>query len=171
LATEDQPDWLEFITDEESYTYLDGDCPDEDTARAWLKCSQTMRFTDPKGFLPLGIELCEPLKVIGSLSFDIFRPEDDPEMHRQGGFQIMLHRDYRRRGYATEAVRGLLNLAFAGIGFHDVRVGIDRRNVPERRMPEKAAMILEGDFIEDRNIKGAWVSTAWYRVLKTEYER
>src|SRR5215471_13768245 len=81
LRTEDQPDWLEFITDEGSYTYLDADCPDEDTARTWFERSQTMRFTDPKGYLPLGIELSEPLKVIGSLSFYIVRPEDDPEMH------------------------------------------------------------------------------------------
>ena len=61
-------------------------------------------------------------------------------MHRQGGFLIMLHRDYRRRGYGTEAVRGLFDFAFAGIGLHDVRVSIDRRNAPARRMAEKAAI-------------------------------
>jgi len=169
LTTEDQPDWLEFVTDEESYTYLDGDCPDEDAARAWFERSQTMRLTDPKGYIPLGIEIQEPLKVIGSLSFYLYSPDDDPEMHRQGGFQIMLHRDYRRHGYATEAVRGLLNFAFARIGLHDVRVSIDRRNGSARRMAEKAGLVLEGEFAEDRHIKGNWVSTAWYRILKTEY--
>jgi RimJ/RimL family protein N-acetyltransferase len=171
LTTEDQADWLEVATDAESYTYLDGDSPDDDTARAWFERSQTMRLTDPKGYIALGVEAQEPLKVIGSLSFYLFSPEDDPEMHRQGGFQIMLHREYRRRGYATEAVRGLFDLAFHGIGLHDVRVSIDRRNVSARRMAEKAGMILGGEFVEDRYIKDCWVSTAWYRILKTEYER
>lgn len=170
LTTEDQPDWLEFVTDEESYTYMDGDCPDEDAARAWFESSQTIRLTDPKGYIPFGIEIQEPLKVIGSLSFYLFGPEDDSEMHRQGGFQIMLHRDFRRRGYGTEAVRGLLDFAFQGIGLHDVRVSTDSRNVAARRMVEKAGMILEGEFAEDRYIKSRWVTTAWYRILKTEYE-
>jgi RimJ/RimL family protein N-acetyltransferase len=171
LTTEDQPDWLEFITDEESYTYLDGECPDEDEARVWFGRSQRARLTDPKGYIPLGIEMQEPLKVIGSVSFYLFSPEDDSEMHRQGGFLIMLHRDYRRRGYGAEAVRGLFDLAFEGIGLHDVRTSIDRRNASACRMAEKAGMILEGNFFEDQYIKGSWVSTAWYRILKTEYER
>ena len=170
LTPEDQPDWLEFIADQESYTYLDGEPPDEDEARTWLSHSQSARLTDPNGYIPLGIEIQEPLKVIGSLSFYLFSPEDDSEMHRQGGFQILLHRDYRRRGYGTEAVRALFDLAFKGIGLHDVRVSVDRRNCPARGMVEKAGMILEGDFAEDRFIKGSWVSTAWYRILKTEYE-
>jgi len=171
LATEDQPDWIEFATDEESYTYLEGDCPDEEAAQVWFARSLEVSLTDPKGYMPLAIELREPLKLVGSLSFYLFSREDDPDMHRQGGFQIMLHRDYRRRGYATEALRGLLNFAFAEIGLHDVRVSIDRHNAPARRMVEKAGMILEGEFIEDRFIKGTWVSTDWYRMLKTEYER
>jgi RimJ/RimL family protein N-acetyltransferase len=170
LAREDLPDWLEVVTDEESYTDLDGDSPDEDTARAWFERSQTMRLTDPEGYIALGIEAQQPLKLIGSLSFYLFSPEDDPAMHRQGGFQIMLHRGYRRRGYASEAVRGLFDFAFHGIGLHDVRVSIDRLNISARRMVEKAGMILEGDFVEDRYIKHSWVSTAWYRILKTEYE-
>ncbi len=170
FTTEDQPDWLEFVTVEESYTYLNGNCPDEDTARAWFERSQTMRLTDPEGYIPLAIEMQEPLKVIGFISFYLYSPDDDPQMHRQGGFQIMVHGDYRRRGYGTEAVRALFDLAFEGIGLHDVRVSIDRRNSCTRRMAEKAGMILEGDFAEDRFIKGTWVSTAWYRMLKTEYE-
>lgn len=170
LTTEDQADWLEVVSDEESYTYLDGDSPDEDTARAWFERNQKTRLTDPEGHIALGIEAQEPLKIIGSLSFYLFSPEDNPDLHRQGGFQIMLHRGYRRRGYATEAVRGLFEFAFRGIGLHDVRVSIDRRNGSARRMAEKAGMILEGEFVEDRYIKESWVSTAWYRILKTEYE-
>jgi RimJ/RimL family protein N-acetyltransferase len=171
LAAEHQPDWLEVVTDEECYCFLDGESPDEETARAWFERSETIRLTDPKGYIPLVVEVKEPPKVIGSVSFYLSSPEDDSEMHRQGGFQIMLHRDYRRRGYATEAVRGIFDFAFRGIGLHDFRVGIDLRNGPARRMAEKAGMVLEGEFVEDRYIKESWASTAWYRLLKAEYER
>jgi RimJ/RimL family protein N-acetyltransferase len=170
LSAEDQPDWLEVVTDEESYTYLDGNSPDDDTARAWFERSETMRLADPKGYIALGIEAPEHSKLIGFLSFYLCSPEDDFEMHRHGGFQIMLHRGYRRHGYATEAVRGLFDFAFQGIGLHDIRVGIDRRNASARRVAEKAGMILEGEFAEDRYIKDRWVGTAWYRILRTEYE-
>src|SRR6266536_6136418 len=39
LTPEDQPDWLEFVTDEDSYAYLAGDSPDEDAARVWFERS------------------------------------------------------------------------------------------------------------------------------------
>jgi RimJ/RimL family protein N-acetyltransferase len=36
-------------------------------------------------------------------------------------------------------------------------------------MAEKAGMRLEGEFVEDRYVKGAWVSTSWYGLLKRDY--
>src|SRR3954471_14097561 len=55
LDVQDQPDWLEFITDEESHRFLEDNPPDEDEARQWLENSKTIRLTDPKGYLLLAV--------------------------------------------------------------------------------------------------------------------
>jgi len=170
LRTEDQPDWLEFVTDEESYKYLDGYAPDEDTARAWLARSHRIKLTDPNGYVPLGIELLEQTKLIGSLSFFLYASDNEAVHNRQGGFQMMIHPGFRCQGFASESLLALFNFGFTAVGLHDIRAGVDVRNIPARRAFEKSSMRLEGECTEDRYIKGKWVSTAWYRLLKSEHE-
>jgi RimJ/RimL family protein N-acetyltransferase len=166
MNIEDQSDWLEFVTDEESYQFLDYSAPTEEEARAWFQSNKSVRLTDPKGHILLALELQKPAKVIGSVSFYL----SDREEHRQGRFQIMIDARYRRQGYGTEGVGGILGLGFKGISLHDIRVGIDSRNVAARRMVEKAGMKSEGEFIEDHFYKGEWLSTAYYRILRADYE-
>ena len=158
LRTEDQPDWLEFVTDEDSYEYLYYYAPDDLDARSWLEDSKIQRLTRPNGRLALGIELKKDAKMIGYLTFYF----SDPEEHRQASFNIMMHPAYRRQGYGTEALLGLIGFGFSGIALHDIRVGINSRNMAGRRMVEKAGMKLEGEFIEEHRVKGEWVDTAYY---------
>ena len=48
------------------------------------------------------------------------------------------------RGYATEAVRLLVDLAFADLGARRVELRCDARNGPSRRVAERAGFVLEG---------------------------
>ena len=167
LRTEDLADWLEFVKDEDSYKYLTNYPPDDEETRVWLEECKILRLTRPKGRLALGIELQDNVKVIGNLTFDL----NDPEDHRQGSFHIMMHPAYRCRGYGTEAVLGLLGFGFNGIALHDIRVRIDIRNLAGRRMVEKAAMKLEGEFLEQWRVKGEWASAAYYVMLSAWWQR
>ncbi len=167
LRTEDLPDWLEFVTDHDSYKYLTNYPPDDEETRIWLEKCKTLRLASPNGRLALGIELKENVKVIGNLTFDL----NDPEEHRQGSFHIMIHPGYRRRGYGTEAVRGLLDFGFNGIALHDIRVRIDVRDLAGRRMVEKAGMKLEGEFLEQWRVKGEWASAAYYAMLSVWWQQ
>ena len=167
LRTEDLPDWLEFLQDEDSYTFLNDNAPNEEDATSWLANNIILRFTHPKGCLALGIEIKPDTKIIGYLSFYLTDHVD----HRQATFHIMMHPAYRRKGYGTEALHGLISFGFTGVALHDIRVSIDNRNLAGRRMVEKAGMKLEGEFIEQCRVKGEWISTAYYAILSTWWQK
>lgn len=162
LRTEDLPDWLEFVQDEDSYQYLDYYEPNAEDAISWFEYGKVLRLTNPNnGRLTLGIEFQKESKIIGYASLFL----TDPEEHRQAYFHILLHPAYRCQGYGTEAVLGLIDLGINGIALHDLRVRIDNRNLAARRMVEKVGMKLEGEFIEESRIKGEWASSAYYVFL------
>jgi RimJ/RimL family protein N-acetyltransferase len=167
LKTEDLPDLLEFVKDEDSYKYLTNYPPDDEEAKSWLEKSKASRLTHPKGWLALAVELQNDAKVIGHLSFFL----NDPEEHRQGSFDILMHPACRCRGYGTEALLGFFNFGFNGTALHDIRVRIDIRNLAGRRMVEKAGMKLEGEFIEQWRVKGEWASAAYYMILSAWWQR
>lgn len=61
-----------------------------------------------------------------------------------------------RRGYATEAVRELLRVAFEELGLHRVEANIMPRNLPSLRLAEKLGFASEGVSKEYLKINGVW---------------
>jgi [ribosomal protein S5]-alanine N-acetyltransferase len=167
LKTEDLPDWLEFVKDDDSYKYLDCNAPDDEQAISWLERGRVLRLPHSNKTLSLGIELQNEAKIIGDLSLVL----NDPEEHRQGVFSILIHPAFRCQGYGTEALLGLIGFGFNGVALHDIRASIDFRDLAGRRMVEKAGMKLEGEFVEERRFKGEWISTAYYVILSKWWQR
>jgi len=76
---------------------------------------------------------------------------------------------YHGRGFATEAARELLVLAFAELGMHRVFAQLDPRNSASARLCERLGMRREGYFRQDIWIKGQWAATAIYALLASEW--
>lgn len=163
LTMDDLDDWLKFVMDEDSCKYLENYAPDHEDARDWLEKSKVKRFAQPGGYLALGIEQKADARIVGHVSISL----SDPEEHRQGSFNILISPAYCCRGYGTEVLAGIFAFGFDGIGLHDIRCRLDGRNVAARRMAEKAGMKLEGEFCEERRVKGAWQSGVYYAILSS----
>lgn len=73
------------------------------------------------------------------------------------------------RGYATEAVRALLDLAFGELGARRVVARVDARNAPSRALLERLGLRLEALLIENEWFKGELSSEADYAVLAREW--
>lgn len=93
----------------------------------------------------------------------------DPDDPRQASIGFTLSPTYQRRGYATEAVRGLLGLLFRGLGLHRVTAVCDVRNVASRRVLERVGMRCEATFVENIFFKGSWGSELSYAMLRREW--
>lgn len=75
----------------------------------------------------------------------------------------------RGQGFATEAVRGVLSLAFTELGAHRVSGNCDARNAASAAVMERLGMRREAHHLEDYWAKGAWTSSLVYAVLAREW--
>ena len=73
------------------------------------------------------------------------------------------------QGYATEAVRALLALAFERLGARRVVARVDARNTPSRRLLERLGMRLEAHLVENEWFKGELTSETDYALLAREW--
>ena len=81
------------------------------------------------------------------------------------------HPGVARLGYATEAGRELLHLAFDVYDFHRAFARIDAENLPSIRVAQRLGMRLEATLVENdlRPSDGAWASEVVYAILASEY--
>jgi RimJ/RimL family protein N-acetyltransferase len=78
-------------------------------------------------------------------------------------------RHHGGRGYATEAVRALLDLAFGELGARRVVARVDDRNTASRRLLERLGLRLEAHLLENEWYKGELTSETDYAVLAREW--
>lgn len=77
----------------------------------------------------------------------------------------------RGRGYATEAARLLLRLAFDELGMHRVYAELDPRNDASVGMCLRLGMRHETHILEHMWLKGEWTDTGGYAILEREWRR
>jgi len=79
------------------------------------------------------------------------------------------HPDWGGRGLATEAARGMLDLAFGHYRLHRVKAQLDARNVASSRLCERLGMTREAHLRQDWWSKGEWTDTLVYGLLAEEW--
>lgn len=72
-------------------------------------------------------------------------------------------------GYATEAVRALIDLVFDLPAVHRVSAQMDGRNVASARLATRVGMQREAHFRKNWWCKGEWTDTLVYALLREEW--
>ncbi|HEY1183540.1 MAG TPA: GNAT family protein [Bryobacteraceae bacterium] len=75
------------------------------------------------------------------------------------------------KGFATEAVKRLLDFGFAELGLHRIWATCLPENPASARVLEKAGMRKEGFLVKNLKIHGAWKSSFLYAILAEEWSR
>jgi RimJ/RimL family protein N-acetyltransferase len=112
------------------------------------------------------LALAAVLQQTGELVGDFVLWLHGPE---QGEIGFIVHPDHHGRGYATEAGRVLLGLAFDGLGLHRVIGCAEARNLASARVLEKLGMRLEAHLVENELVKGQWQSELVFAMLDREW--
>jgi RimJ/RimL family protein N-acetyltransferase len=89
--------------------------------------------------------------------------------HKTGEIGFIFHPDHQGRGYATEAARAFLALAFSRLDLHRVIGRTEARNTASARVLEKLGMRREAHFLENEWVKGEWQSELVYAMLEHEW--
>ena len=90
-----------------------------------------------------------------------------PERFKKGEISYSLHPDYWGKGYATAAVKKLLDYAFNSLDLHRVEAGVAVENIKSIRVLEKAGMQLEGCHRKILPLKTGWSDNFSYAILRT----
>jgi RimJ/RimL family protein N-acetyltransferase len=89
---------------------------------------------------------------------------------RQAEIGYLLDRRNWGQGYATEAVRAVLNYGFRELDLHRVYATCRPANVASSRVLEKLGMRREAHFRQHRWMKGAWQDSYLYAILDHEWQ-
>jgi RimJ/RimL family protein N-acetyltransferase len=91
--------------------------------------------------------------------------------HQQAEIGYVFHPDAQGQGLATEAMRLVVERAFAGLRLHRVYGRIDARNTASARVLERLGMRREAHLVENEWVKGEWTDEVVYGVLAEEWAR
>jgi RimJ/RimL family protein N-acetyltransferase len=165
LSDADVPALLAYRSRADVSRYVPFEPMDEAEIAARLAGSWTRTTLDtPQQALTLGVQL----RATGELVGDVVLFWHSLE-HRGGEVGWVLHPDHGGRGYATEAVRALLGLAFDGLGLHRVTARIDTRNEPSLRLARRLGMREEAFLRENEWFKGGWSDERDFALLEQEW--
>jgi RimJ/RimL family protein N-acetyltransferase len=156
---------LDMQTRPEVVRYLMWDVMDRDGVVAFLdrRLRQTAIDGDDTAIV-LAATIPPSDRVIGEFMLRL-----SSARHRQGEIGWSLHPDAQGHGYATEAARALLRLAFDGLGLHRVVADADPRNTGSLRIMERLGMRHEALYREAFFLKGEWVDETHYGILEAEW--
>ena len=126
------------------------------------KVKDARRLENDDDFVEFAIDLDGT--VIGCLYFVLKSAEN-----RTAELGWALTADFHGQGYASEAARAGLALAFDTLGLHRVTAELDPRNAASIALCLRLGMREEAHFVEDLMFKGAWADTGVYAILDREY--
>jgi len=107
-------------------------------------------------------------RTSGALVADVILAWASSE-HATGEVGYITHPAHGGQGYATEATRPLLGVAFDGLGLHRVIGRLEARNTASARVLEKLGMRREAHLVENEWVKGEWQSELAYAILDREW--
>jgi RimJ/RimL family protein N-acetyltransferase len=87
----------------------------------------------------------------------------------QGEIGWTLNPEFTHQGYASEAARAMLGVAFETIGLHRVIANLAPENAASVALCLRLGMRHEAHFVKDLWVKGAWEDTGIYAMLEEEW--
>jgi RimJ/RimL family protein N-acetyltransferase len=126
----------------------------------WARTS----LNDAGQSLTLGVEVTATGELVGDVVLFWHSRE-----HRGGEVGYVLNPEFGGHGYASEAVRRLLGLAFDDLGLHRVVARIDARNEASARLARRLGMRQEAYLMRNEWFKGEWTDELDFALLEDEW--
>ena len=114
--------------------------------------------------LTLGIEATASGRIVGDVVLFWHSRE-----HARGEIGYVINPAFGGRGYATEAARALVDLAFDGLQLHRLTARIDARNGPSAALVTRLGFRLEAHLVQNEWFKGEWTDELDFAILADEW--
>jgi RimJ/RimL family protein N-acetyltransferase len=168
LGIEDTGDLLAYRGRSDVCRYLPFEPMDEQVLAARLAGDLGRREITAEGqALTLGAELAAGGRLVGDVTLFFHCAK-----HAGGEIGYAFHPDVAGQGYATEACRAVLDVAFDklnGLGLHRVVARMDSRNGASARLAARLGMRQEAHHRSSEMFKGEWSDVLLYALLEHEW--
>lgn len=155
-----------WVADTEYMRFLDSEPPRPATARA-LQAEWEKEAPDPQKFVVFDIETKADARKIGFIALFDFHWN-----HGEAWVGIGIgEREYRGKGFGTDAMRVLLRYAFTELNLNRITLVVFGYNPRAMRSYEKAGFVLEGRLRQCLHRDGQWWDEVFMGILKDEWER
>jgi RimJ/RimL family protein N-acetyltransferase len=134
----------------------------ESQTRAFVRLAVGYRSERPRRHYELAVTLKVTGELIGGCGMEK-RP-----IWKDAVLGYCFNKTYWGKGYATEAVRALLEFGFKSLALHRIFANCDPSNVASNRVLMKSGMKLEGHLRKNFRVKGGWRDTMIYGILERE---
>ncbi len=98
--------------------------------------------------------------TIGSIDLFEFEPA-----HRRAGVGILVHEEFRGKGYASEALALLINYAFETLHMHQLFCNISSDNLESIRLFESKGFIYIGTRKEWNLVRNQWQDESMFQLI------
>ena len=79
-----------------------------------------------------------------------------------------IHSDYWKKGYATEALKAIIDFGFDALKLHRIEAGCAVENIGSIKVLEKSGMLREGRLRQILPLKSGWSDNFQYSILETD---
>lgn len=135
-----------------------------DEVAAWIAAGHDAHLEEEDRWVRWGVVLADDGPLVGHVAL---RCHNRPARQAEVGYVV--NPEYAGRGYATEAARAALGLAFERHGFHRVFARIDAGNGASIAVATRLGMRREAVLVENDVWDGRWGSEVVYAILAREW--
>jgi ribosomal-protein-alanine N-acetyltransferase len=165
LKLADLNDFHLYRSNPEVTKYQGFDVMTMEQAEKFIREQTDKQFGRPGEWVQYGIENKSTRKIVGDCAVKLSR--DNIRIAETG---ITISHIDQKKGYAKEALSGLLSFLFNTQKIHRVVEIVDSENIASINLLKSLGFRQEGRFIENIFFKGKWGSEFQYAMLKREWD-
>jgi RimJ/RimL family protein N-acetyltransferase len=164
LRDSDFEPFLQYRCDPDVARFQLWDSFSQQDAVEFIKKHKSAQPGTPGEWIGLAIALEKTGDLIGDCAFKI---SDEDPAQAEIGFNLSPR--FQGRGFATEAVRCLLDYLLCELDLHRVTAVTDCENAAAVALLERVGMRREGHFLQNVWFKGRWGDEYLYAILQDEW--
>ncbi|HEX6958012.1 MAG TPA: GNAT family protein [Ferrovibrio sp.] len=164
FKAEDEAAFQGFATAEDFWRFLPGPALTPELVTRFI-AARLAEAENPSGRdWVFAVEETSMRRAIGMVRLSIASPE-----HRQGNIGFSLDGAIRGRGYASEAMRALLDYGFQVLELHRITALADVENARSHAVLEKLGFRREGRLMQNFFVRGQWRDCDLFALLRAEW--
>ncbi|EKF17014.1 GNAT family N-acetyltransferase [Nitratireductor pacificus] len=165
FAPSDRAAYDAYHTRPEVYRFLYAPVPDADALAEQFAAAMSLRFEEDGDTMRLAVIRRDDAALLGEVLLKMAN-----KAALQGEIGYIFNPDFTGAGYATEAVRMMLDFGFGRCGFHRIFARLDPLNAGSVGVVERLRLRREAHLLQNDRFNGAWGDEFIYALLKAEWE-